>query len=264
MAVLTYIGFDGISTLTEEAHNPRRNILLATVLVCLITGVLASVQVYFAQLVWPDTNFPNEDNAFSYVAGKAGGYWMFMTVNAALLVASIGSGAGAHLGAGRLLYSMGRDRAIPQKFFGAINPETQIPRNNIILIGVIMLIAALSMEAIQEFKHVDAYGFGCLLLNFGALLAFMGVNVSAFLHYYVRAERKSFWNFVSPVAGFLVCAVLWCSLGKWAIIVGFCWLATGIIYGAWRTSFFRKPLQFVGASDENEDKSREENLAESI
>ena len=54
MAVLTYIGFDGISTLSEEVHNPRRNILLATVLVCVVTGVLASVQVYLAQLVWPD------------------------------------------------------------------------------------------------------------------------------------------------------------------------------------------------------------------
>jgi amino acid transporter len=250
--------------LSEEAYNPRRNILLATVLVCLITGVLAAVQVYFAQLIWPDTNFPNEDNAFSYIAAKAGGYWLFWMVNAALVVATIGSGAGAHLGAGRLLYSMGRDNAIPQKFFGAINPETQIPRNNIILVGVIMLIAALSLKAIQEIKHVDAYGFGCLLLNFGALFAFMGVNVSAFLHYFVRSERKSFWNFVSPLMGFAICACLWCSLGKWAIIVGFCWLATGIIYGAWRTSFFQKPLQFAGDNGEKEDKSREENVAESV
>ncbi len=246
LAVLTYIGFDGVSTLSEEAHNPRRNILLATVLVCVITGVLASVEVYFAQLIWPGTNFPDEDNAFSYVAGKAAGPWLFTTVNAALLIASIGSGAGAHLGAGRLLYSMGRDNAIPRKFFGAINPRTRIPSNNIILIGVVTLVAALSLKAIQEFKHVDAYGFGCVLLNFGALFAFMGVNVAAFLHYFARSERKSFWNFVSPLMGFLVCAYLWGSLGKWAIIVGFCWLATGIIYGVWRTSFFTKPIQFAG------------------
>ncbi|HTV63261.1 MAG TPA: APC family permease [Verrucomicrobiae bacterium] len=246
LAVLTYIGFDGVSTLSEEAHNPRRNILLATVLVCVITGVLASVEVYFAQLIWPGTNYPDEDNAFSYVAGKAAGPWLFTTVNAALLIASIGSGAGAHLGAGRLLYSMGRDNAIPRKFFGAINPRTRIPSNNIILIGVVTLAAALSLKAIQEFKHVDAYGFGCVLLNFGALFAFMGVNVAAFLHYFARSERKLFWNFVSPLTGFLVCAYLWGSLGKWAIIAGFCWLATGIIYGAWRTSFFTEPIQFAG------------------
>jgi putrescine importer len=69
---LTYVGVDGISTLSEEVHNPRRNILRATVLVYLITGVLASVEVYVAQLVWPHGRaFPDVDTAFSYVAGQA-------------------------------------------------------------------------------------------------------------------------------------------------------------------------------------------------
>ena len=73
LAVLTYIGFDGISTLSEEAENPKRNILLATVLVCLITGALASVEVYAAQLIWPGAQpFPDVDTAFVHVAGRAG------------------------------------------------------------------------------------------------------------------------------------------------------------------------------------------------
>jgi putrescine importer len=77
LAVLTYIGFDGISTLSEEAKNPRRNILLATVLVCLLTGVLASIEVYAAQLVWPGAErFPDVDTAFVFVAGRAGGQWL--------------------------------------------------------------------------------------------------------------------------------------------------------------------------------------------
>ena len=142
LAVLTYIGFDGISTLSEEVRNPRRNILLASVLVCVITGVLASIQVYTAQLVWPGTSFPDQDTAFCYVAGKAGGLWLFHAVNFALLVATIGSGSGAQLGAGRLLYGMGRDNAIPKKFFGAINPRTRVPSNNIILVGVLTLAGA--------------------------------------------------------------------------------------------------------------------------
>lgn len=256
LAVLTYIGFDGVSTLSEEAHNPRRNILLATVLVCLITGILASVQVYVAQLIWPGTHFPDEDNAFSYVAQRAGGPWLFMTVNVALLVASIGSGAGAHLGAGRLLYSMGRDNAIPRKFFGAVHPRTRIPANNIIFVGAVMLVVALLLKAIQEFERVDAYGFGCTLLNFGALFAFMGVNLSAFIHYFVRGERTSFWksvwNFIAPVIGFGVCAYLWAGLGKWAIIAGSGWLATGVVYGAWRTAFFTRPIQFAEISRNEE------------
>ena len=242
LAVLTYIGFDGISTLSEEVHNPRRNILLASVLVCLITGILASIQVYTAQLVWPGTSFPDQDTAFCYVAGKAGGQWLFFLINIALLIATIGSGSGAHLGAGRLLYGMGRDNAIPRKFFAAVNPKTRIPSNNIILIGVIVLAGAFLLT----------YPLGAQLLNFGALIAFMGVNASSFVHYFIKGDRKKFTYFIVPVLGFIVCLYLWLSLGIKAKIVGLCWLSAGVMYGAWKTSWFRKPLQFVRFdNDEN-------------
>jgi putrescine importer len=234
LAVLTYIGFDGISTLSEEVHNPRRNILLATVLVCLLTGVLAAIQVYAAQLVWPETTFPKLETAFADVAGRAGGAWLFQTVNLALLIASIGSGAGAHLGAGRLLYGMGRDNAIPAKFFAAVNPRTRIPSNNIILVGVITLIGA----------FVLTYDLGAEMLNFGALVAFMGVNASSFVRYFLRSERKTVTSFLPPLLGFAICLYLWLSLGGKAKIAGGVWLSAGVLYGAWRTSFFRKPLRF--------------------
>jgi amino acid transporter len=246
LAVLTYIGFDGISTLSEEVHNPRRNILLATVLVCLITGVLASIQVYTAQLVWPGTKFPDQDTAFCYVAGKAGGLWLFHTVNLALLVATIGSGSGAHLGAGRLLYGMGRDNAIPGKFFAAINPRTRIPSNNIILVGVIVLAGAFLLT----------YPLGAQLLNFGALIAFMGVNVSSFVRYFLRSEHKTFGHFIVPVLGFTICLYLWFSLGYKAKIAGLCWLTAGVLYGAYRTSWFRKPLQFARIENSDEPEAK--------
>lgn len=247
LAVLTYIGFDGISTLSEEVHNPRRNILLATVLVCLITGVLASIQVYTAQLVWPGTTFPDQDTAFCYVAGKAGGQWLFHAVNLALLVATIGSGSGAHLGAGRLLYGMGRDNAIPGKFFAKINPRTRIPSNNIILVGVIVLFGVFLLT----------YPLGAQLLNFGALIAFMGVNASAFVRYFLRNEHKTFSNLIVPILGFTICLYLWLSLGYKAKIAGMCWLTAGVLYGAYRTSWFRKPLQFVRIETNDEPEANE-------
>jgi len=225
LAVLTYIGFDGVSTLSEEARNPRRNILLATVLVCFITGVLASVQVYVAQLVWPEPGFPDTDTAFCYVARRAGGQWLFHAVNLSLLVATVGSGMGAQLGASRLLYGMGRDNALPPKFFAAVSPRTFIPRNNIILVGVLTLAGTFAVS----------YALGAELLNFGALAAFMGVNIACFAHYYLRAESKTIWNFIAPLLGFVVCLYLWLSLGRNAKIVGAIWLAAGLLYGAWRT-----------------------------
>jgi putrescine importer len=242
LAVLTYIGFDGISTLSEEAKNPRRNILLATVLVCLFTGIVGSFQVYLAQLIWPDwSSYPDVDTAFVHVAGRAGGPILFAILNRSLLVANLGSGMGAHLGASRLLYGMGRDDAIPRRFFGHVNPRTHVPSNNVILVGAITLAGAFTVS----------YGLGAELLNFGAFIAFMGVNLSALLHYWWRAEKKTALNLLPPLAGFVICAYLWWSLSWPARIAGFAWLATGVAYGAWKTQGFRKPIEFREASDDS-------------
>jgi len=242
LAVLTYIGFDGISTLSEEAKNPRRNILLATVIVCLFTGIVGSLQVYLAQLIWPDwSSYPDADTAFVHVAGRAGGPWLFATVNLSLLVATVGSGMGAHLGASRLLYGMGRDDAIPRRFFGALNPRTHVPSNNVILVGALALAGAFAVD----------YDLGAQLLNFGAFIAFMGVNLSALLHYWWRAEHKKWANLFPPLLGFLICAYLWWSLSVPARRAGLVWLATGIAYGAWKTKGFKKPIEFREANDES-------------
>ena len=232
LAVLTYIGFDGISTLSEEAQNPRRNILLATVLVCLLTGVLASMEVYAAQLVWPSSTYPDVDTAYVTVAGRAGGAWMFGVINFTLLVATIGSGMGSQLGAARLLYGMGRGNAIPKSFFGAIEPKRRIPRNNVLMVGAIAMVGGLTIS----FERAAE------LLNFGALLAFMGVNAAAFTHYFLRQQEKRLTNFIIPTLGFLVCFVLWLSLSMPAKIAGVVWMSVGIAYGAYRTRGFRSEL----------------------
>jgi amino acid transporter len=233
LAVLTYIGFDGISTLSEEAENPKRNILLATVLVCLITGVLASIEVYAAQLVWPASQpFPDVDTAYVSVAGRAAGRWLFSLINVTLLVATIGSGMGSQLGAARLLYGMGRGNAIPKAFFGAIEPKRLIPRNNVLFVGLFALLGTtfLTFERAAE------------LLNFGALLAFMGVNAASFTRYFLREGRRDISNFLVPILGFLVCLLLWLNLSRPAKITGVIWMGLGIGYGAWRTRGFRAEL----------------------
>lgn len=233
LAVLTYIGFDGISTLSEEAENPKRNILLATVLVCLITGVLASVEVYAAQLVWPGSQpFPDVDTAFVHVAGRAAGAWLFTLINVTLLVATVGSGMGSQLGAARLLYGMGRGNALPKSFFGAIEPKRRIPQNNVVFVGLL----ALAGTTVLTFERAAE------LLNFGALLAFMGVNAASFTHYFLRERQRTLSNFLVPVLGFTICLLLWLNLSKPAKIAGTIWMLLGIAYGAIRTRGFRSEL----------------------
>jgi len=194
--------------------------MLATVLTCLVTGLLASTQVYVGQLVWPDfTSFPNIETAFSHIAGRVGGNGLFYVFNATLLLASLGSGMGAQLGAARLLYAMGRENVLPKKFFGAINAKHQLPQNNVIAVGVIALAGAFLMD----------FALGCELLNFGAFIAFMGVNLAAFLNGFVRAAKKVWWKAVCPLSGILFCGYLWLSLGTFAKIAGLIWVVGGLI-----------------------------------
>jgi putrescine importer len=236
VAALTYIGFDSISTLSEEAVNPRRNILLATVLTCLMTGVLASTEVYAAQLVWPHSlPFPDIDTAYVFVAGRAGGRILFDVVNATLLLATMGSGIGTQLGAARLLYGMGRDNALPRKFFGAIDSKRGIPANNVIFIGVLAMAGSLLMS----------FQLGAELLNFGAFLAFMGVNASTMVHYFVKGRDRR-WSFLAlPLGGFAVCFYTWINLRWTAKLAGGIWLALGILYGIYRWRFARVEMKTV-------------------
>jgi len=232
IAVLTYIGFDGISTLSEEAENPRRNILLATVMTCLVIGLLSAAEVYIAQLVWPASQpFPNPDTAYVFAAART---WapLFGIVGLTLVVANFGSGLGAQIGAARLLFGMGRSNALPKSFFGAVDPVHRVPRNNVLFVGAIALLGSFFLS----------YGRGIELLNFGALIAFMGVNAAAFIRYFVREPEKKISNLLPPVLGFLICLGLWLSLSRYAWIVGSIWMLLGIAYGAWKTKGFRSGM----------------------
>jgi putrescine importer len=235
LAVLTYIGFDGISTLSEEVHNPKRNILLATVLVCVITGILASAEVYSAQLLRPGYGFSEveAERAFAHVAAIAGGAAISFAITITLLIATIGSGMGAQLGAARLLYGMGRSNAIPKSFFGALDPRTRIPRNNVIAVGVVALIGA---------YIIRDYDRAAELLNYGALIAFMGVNIASLTHYFIRGANRSLSNLLVPLCGFIICGALWLNLSKMALIAGSIWMLAGIAYGVFKTRGFRADL----------------------
>jgi putrescine importer len=225
VAVLTYIGFDGISTMAEEVEDPRRNILLATVFTCLIIGILSMIQVYVAQLAWPATQpfSPSMvDTAFVHVAARVGGMFLFQLLNATLLIANMGSAIAAQFGASRLMYSMGRDKSLPPRVFGAIHPRHHVPLNNVLIVGAIALMGAFLMT----------YEQGAELLNFGAFIAFIGVNAAALVHYKFRSQEKVRLPLLIPALGILVCAFIWIHLSHNAQILGVLWIGVGLIV-AW-------------------------------
>ena len=86
------------------------------------------------------------------------------------------------------------------------------------------------------------FRLGAEMLNFGALIAFMGVNLAAFMRYFVRQDKKQITNFIFPLAGFFICLLLWLNLSRPAKIVGAIWMGVGIAFGAIKTKGFRGNL----------------------
>ena len=121
---------------------------------------------------------------------------------------------------------------MPRRFFGAIDPRRRIPMNNVLLIGAIALTGAFFVS----------YERGVELLNFGAFIAFMGVNAAAFVRYFLRAAEKRWANLAVPLAGFAICFFIWLHLSTLAKVAGTGWLIVGIVYGAVRTRGFRASL----------------------
>jgi putrescine importer len=234
IACYSFLGFDAVTTMTEETIEPERTVPRAIMLVTLIGGIIFVVATYFTQLVYPDyTKFANADAGSIEIARQIGGNLFTAVFTAGLIVAQFSSGISAQASAARLLYAMGRDSVLPKRVFGRINARFRTPHLNIILIGIVGLLALFfSVETSTSF------------INFGAFSAFAFVNLSVIAHYFVRdGRRRSAFDvvlyFVMPLVGFVSDAWLWLNLDRNALILGAVWLACGLIYLAGLTRGFR-------------------------
>jgi putrescine importer len=243
-AALTYIGFDGVTTLAEDVENPTRNVLRATVVVCLFTGLFGGLQAYLAQRVWPDWHsFPNLETAFMDVCQRVGGVSLFKVMAGILILACLGTGLGGQVGAARLLFGMGRDNVLPRRFFAFLDPKRNNPSRNIWTVGILAYAGALLIS----------YETGGELVNFGAFLAFMGVNLAALRSFYFQGKsgrrRRLLSDALVPGLGFLFCLAIWIGLLTPAKIVGGVWFLLGFTYEIIQTRGFRRKPAMIDFSE---------------
>lgn len=242
-AALTYIGFDAVTTLAEDVERPKRNILIATVTVCALTTVLSCLLVYLAQAIWPDYRlFPNIETAFMDVTRRVGGHFLFQAMGIVVILSSLGGALAGQVAVARILFGMGRDNVLPRKVFGYLHPKTNVPIANIMMVAV----AAMGGALLLGLEHAGE------LVNFGAFLAFMGVNLATVRQFYFlrsRRERMFFMDALIPGIGFLFCLGIWLSLPVLAKAVGSAWLLVGFVYGIVRTRGFRLDADPLSVSD---------------
>ncbi|GAB6181659.1 APC family permease [Desulfotomaculum defluvii] len=240
LAVLSFLGFDAISTLAEETKDPKRMVGKATITALILIGSLFVLQTYLAGLIWPDhTTFDNPDTAFYVVAETAGGAWLKMLCALATAVAwGIGDGLVAQAAILRLLYSMSRDKVMPA-VLGKIHPKYQTPYVSTLLVAAI----SISIGLIISLDKLTS------LVNFGALTGFLFLHLSVFIHYVIRKGQRDlvslFKYLLLPGCGFAIIFYVWLSLQAEAKTLGFIWLAIGLLYSAYKTKGFKeKPPAF--------------------
>lgn len=222
-ACYCFLGFDALTTFTEDTIDPTKNIPRSIILTLLVCGAIFLVVTYFTHLVHPSFDYPNPDNAAYDIAKQVapsifGGIFLIGTI-----AGQFAAGLSAQASGARLLYAMGRDGVLPKKFFGNLNHKTQTPVNAIILTGVVALFAVF-----LDVTKATAY------INFGGFVAFFFVNISVIVYYFVKQKQRSVKGFflylVFPVLGALLCLYLLVHLDKIAIILGGAWTVAGIIY----------------------------------
>jgi amino acid transporter len=225
VAVLSFLGFDGISTLAEDAKDPQKNVARATILVCFVAGVLFILQTYLGQLIWPDyTTFSPIETAFSDIGRRIGGPALAYLIALLVVAQAWASGIASQASASRLLFGMARDGRLPHSVFGYLHPKLRTPTHSMLVMGAIALVAGLLLDLDKAAE----------LVNFGACAGFMVVNLSVIGHFFVRRKERGLarsWRYLtSPAIGFLICLWIWLSVSSLAMKVGALWSLAGVLY----------------------------------
>lgn len=231
----SFLGFDSVTTLSEETIKPEKNIPKAIMLIMLIIGVMYIGAAYLSELIHQGIVFKDTDSAALELVKVVGGNLFSSIFITVMIVANFTSGVAAVSSVSRVMYVMGRDSVLPKKIFAYIHPRYKTPFNSIIVVGLISLLAiVMSLDTAITF------------INFGALIAFTFVNLSVIAHYYVRQRRRSFKEttqyLILPLIGAGFIMWLWSYLALNALILGCSWVACGLIYLIFLTKFFRNKL----------------------
>jgi putrescine importer len=221
VAAYSFLGFDAVSTLTEETYDAERTIPRAIVMIALIGGAIFIVVSYFVTLVAPGSTFDNAESLASDVAKTIGGSVFGAVFLAALIIGQFTSGLAAQAAVARLLYAMGRDGVLPNRFFGWVSERFHTPGFNIGLAGIIGL-AAVFLDVATSTSFI----------NFGAFTAFTLVNISVIAYFARhRNDRLSPWRYILlPAVGAVIDIYLLTQLDSKALILGLSWLGLGIVY----------------------------------
>ncbi|APO94633.1 APC family permease [Xanthomonas vesicatoria] len=222
VAVVSFLGFDAISTLSEETRGGNRVVGRATLLALLLVAGLFVLQTWLAALLQPTLlRYPNEqasNDAFFEIGHLIAGPWLQIVIALTVAIsAAIANALVAQAATSRLLFAMARDRQLPA-FLRYIHPRTGVPQR------AILLVAALSMVLGEVF--VGQIALLSSLCNVGALTAFVLLHLAVLWHF--RSQRRVVLHGVVPLIGSVILAYVLINADRHAQLGGSAWMVVGV------------------------------------
>jgi amino acid transporter len=236
---LSFLGFDAVSTMSEEAKDPTRSVPKAIMIATVVCGLIFFGLSYVSQLVFPSNQFADVDSGSLDVMTSAGGQFLNTFFTAAYIAGCIGSALTSQASVARILYAMGRDGIMPRKVFGHVSVRFATPTFAILVVSVVSLVAVwISLEFLAS------------IVSFGALIAFSAVNLTVIKHYFIdEGEKNVLNNLVLPGIGFILTVWLWTSLSWLTLQVGLIWLAIGLAWLLIVTRGFQRPTPVLAIEE---------------
>jgi amino acid transporter len=228
IAALSFLGFDAISTLAEESKEPRRDIGTATVLTLLLLGALFVLQTWLAALAHPNYADLDDNLGFFQIAREVGGlalFVLFIVVKA--LATGVASALASQSAISRILFAMGRDRALPfGRFLSKVNLRFKTPSNAILFVAALSLVLSLTVPIVVLLQ----------LVNFGALTSFLLLNLSVPVYFWKRRGERTrpVRHLVLPVCGLAVVGFIFTGFDRTTLLFGGAWLAAGLLMAMFR------------------------------
>ena len=236
---LSFLGFDAVSTMSEEAKDPTRSVPKAIMIATVVCGLIFFGLSYVSQLVFPSNQFADVDSGSLDVMTSAGGQFLNTFFTAAYIAGCIGSALTSQASVARILYAMGRDGIMPRKVFGHVSARFATPTFAILVVSVISLAAI--------WIKLD---FLASIVSFGALVAFSAVNLTVIKHYFFdQGEKNVLNNLILPAVGFVLTAWLWTSLSWLTLEVGLIWLVLGFVWLLVVTRAFQRPTPVLAIDE---------------
>lgn len=234
IAVLSFLGFDGISTLAEESRGGLNSVGRATVLSLLLVGILFIAQTWIATDLAQGMKFRSPETAFYEIAELAGGPWLrTIVLGAVVLAAGVANAMAAQAAVSRVLFAMARDGKLPA-ILSRIHPRYHTPYiSTLVVAGVSLLVGLFFANHADELSRI---------VNFGALTGFVLLHLSVINHYFVR-EKSRDWarHLLMPLGGLVVICYVLFEMDRAAKIMGACWIVVGIGYFVLLRFVFKKP-----------------------